>query len=438
MPGIQLIEGGIMKRFSCRGMPLLLLLLLPVRGHCQQEIDRIVAVVGNDIILLSELKESVLMAGRQLNLSPGDSTQVKALENEILQSMIEEKVIFQRAKIDGIEVSDEELNESVKQDLDRVISRFGSREDFERALADQGLDLYSYREQLKREKEKQLIQQKFMQTAKMPHVRVSDEDARKFFDENYGDKALKPASVLLREIVLEIRPSEANLKKARDRAVEARRRIDKGETFESVASDMSDDESTKDKGGDLGFVDESDLLPSINSAVATLFPGEVSGPVETAQGVHLFKIMERRGSKIHLRHILFKAAGGTDPLKETMGLADSLVARIGNGEDFGEVARQYSTDEETRDNGGLREEEAIESLPDPYRTAIGELEAGGVSAPFVSGEKVVILKVEKKMDARPYRFEEVKDQLIENLAGQKSYQRFVKDLEAKTYIDIRL
>jgi peptidyl-prolyl cis-trans isomerase SurA len=419
-------------------MPLLLLLLLPVRGHCQQEIDRIVAVVGNDIILLSELKESVLMAGRQLNLSPGDSTQVKALENEILQSMIEEKVIFQRAKIDGIEVSDEELNESVKQDLDRVISRFGSREDFERALADQGLDLYSYREQLKREKEKQLIQQKFMQTAKMPHVRVSDEDARKFFDENYGDKALKPASVLLREIVLEIRPSEANLKKARDRAVEARRRIDKGETFESVASDMSDDESTKDKGGDLGFVDESDLLPSINSAVATLFPGEVSGPVETAQGVHLFKIMERRGSKIHLRHILFKAAGGTDPLKETMGLADSLVARIGNGEDFGEVARQYSTDEETRDNGGLREEEAIESLPDPYRTAIGELEAGGVSAPFVSGEKVVILKVEKKMDARPYRFEEVKDQLIENLAGQKSYQRFVKDLEAKTYIDIRL
>ena len=404
----------------------------------QEVIDRIVAVVGNEVILLSELHESVVLAAQQLNLSLEDTTGIHDLENEILKGMIEEKVILQRAKVEGIEVPQDELNAEVEKDLDRVISRFPSKEEFEVALTSQGLDMYSYKEQLKKEKEKQLIQQRFMQGTKMPYVRVSVEEARKIFDEKYRDKSIKPASVQLREIVLEVKSSDTNLAEAREKASEAQQRIEEGEAFEAIAREMSQDESTKDLGGDLGFVAEADILPAIFEAVGKLLPGEVSHPVETVQGVHLFKVVERKGGMVHLSHILFKAKSGGDPFEETMAAARELVSRIEAGEDFATIAENHSTPEQVKDRKGARGEEAIDALPAPYRTIVDGLEEGETSDPFVAEDHIVILKLEKKMPPRPYRFEEVKDQLIESLGQERSYQRFVEDLEKKTYINIRL
>ncbi len=404
----------------------------------EEEIDRIVAVVGNEVILLSELRESVILAARQLQLSFEDTTRIEELESEILNGMIEEKVILQRAKVEGIEVSYEELNAEVERDLDKVISRFASKEEFEIALASQGLDMYSYREQLRKEKEKQLIQQRFMQVSKMPYVRVSNEEARKFFDETFKDKTMKPATVQLREIVLKIKLSDTNLIDARESAMEALQRIAEGEAFESVARQMSQDMSTKDLGGDLGSVAESDVLPVIFEAVGNLLPGEVSNPVETVQGIHLFRVLERKGGMVHLSHILFKARGAGDPFEETMTLAKELVSRVEAGEDFAAISENFSTDENVRGKRGSRGEELIGTLPSPYRSIIEEMEEGEISDPFVVEDQIVIVKLEKKMASRPYRFEEVKDQLIENLGQERSYQQFVKDLEKKTYINIRL
>jgi peptidyl-prolyl cis-trans isomerase SurA len=416
----------------------LIFVINPCRVLGEEEIDRIVAVVGNEVILLSELRESVILAARQLQMSFEDTTRIGELQSELLNGMIEEKVILQRAKVEGIEVSDEELNAEVERDLEKVISRFASREEFEVALASQGLDMYSYREQLRKEKEKQLIQQRFMQVSKMPYVRVSDEEARKFFDENFKDKTMKPATVQLREIVLKIKLSDTNLIDARELTMEAQQRIAEGEAFESVARQMSQDRSTKDLGGDLGSIAESDVLPVIFEAIGNLLPGEVSNPVETAQGIHLFKVSERKGGMVHLSHILFKAKGAGDPFEETMTLAKELVIRVESGEDFGAISENFSTDENVRDKKGSRGEELIENLPSSYGTIIEEMEEGDISDPFVVEDQVVIVKLEKKMESRPYRYEEVKDQLIENLGQERAYQQFVKDLEKKTYINNRL
>jgi len=413
-------------------------LYVPHPASAQREIDRIVAVVGNEVILLSELTETVIVTAQQLNLSVEDSLALEGLKRDMLDGMIEEKVILQRAKVEGIEISEDELNSEVEKDLNKVIARFSSRTEFEMLLASQGIDLFSYREQLRKEKEKVLLQRRFMQTSKMPHVRVSLEEARKQFDEKYEGKAMKPATVTLREIVLKISLSDSNYVKAREGVRKAQARLVDGEIFETVAKEMSQDELTRDKGGDLGFISEVDLLPVISDAVTRLFLGEVSEPVETGQGIHLFKVLERKGSRIHLSHILFKAAPGVDPFEETMSLAKALVGRIEAGEDFALLSSTYSTDERVKERMGQREEEVIEGLPESYRAVLGELEEGEVSSPFVAEDKIVIVKLEKKTDARLYRFDEISDQLIENLTQEKSYQRFVEELEKKTYINIRL
>jgi peptidyl-prolyl cis-trans isomerase SurA len=404
----------------------------------QQEIDRIVAVVGSEVILLSELRESVILAARQLNIAPDDSTRLGELESEILNGMVEEKVILQRARVEGIEIPEEALDTEVEKDLEKVISRFPSRSDFEVALATQGLDLYTYKEQLRKEKEKQLIQQRFMQMSQMPYVRVTEEEARTFFDENFKDKSIKPPSVELREIILDIKLDESHLAAARERAIEARMKIEEGQSYESIVEDITRDENMRAQFGDLGMVKESDLLPEIFDAVDLLLPGEISLPIETAQGIHIFKVEERKGNQVRLSHLLFQGEAGKDPFKETMALAEELKKRIDSGDDFGAIAESHNSDEALREKRGERGEEMLEGLPEAFRSVVDAMEPGDVSDPFVVEDQVVILQLKSRSPARPYKFEEVKDQLIESLAQEKSYQRFVEELEAKTYINIRL
>jgi peptidyl-prolyl cis-trans isomerase SurA len=407
-------------------------------GFSQEVLDRIVAVVGNEVILLSELHENMIITTQQLDLSLEDSTQAESLKKEILEGMVEEKVILQRAKVEGIEIAEEELNNEVENDMNRVISRFNNREEFEIALAAQGLDMYSYREQLTKEKEKQMIQQKFIQGSKMPLVRVSREEAEEYFDENYKDKSLKPATVRLREIAIEIASFDSVTLEVREKVEETLNRIELGEEFSAVSSEMSQDELTKDKGGDLGFVKEVDLLPAISRAISNLLPGEVSRPVKTVLGIHLFKVIERQGNQIHLQHILFKTGTSENPFEETMELAKELVSRIKSGEDFAEIAEEYSTDEETKAKKGDRGEESIEGLSALYAAVVNEMEVGDLSDPFVAEDQIVIVKLEEKAPVRPYQFDEIRDQLIEGLAQEKSFKKFLEDLEKKTYINIRL
>lgn len=404
----------------------------------QQEIDRIVAVVGSEVILLSELRESVILAARQLNIALEDSTRLGELESEILNGMVEEKVILQRARMEGIEIPDEALDTEVENDLEKVISRFPSRNDFEVALATQGLDMYTYKEQLRKEKEKQLIQQRFMQSSQMPYVRVTEEEARTFFDENFKDRSIKPPSVELREIILEIKLDESHLAAARERAIEARMKIEEGQSFESVVEKVTKDESMRAQYGDLGMVKESDLLPKIFDAVDLLLPGEISLPIETTQGIHIFKVEERKGNQVHLSHILFQGEAGKDPFKETIALAEELKRRIDSGEEFGAIAENYNSDEALREKRGERGEELLDGLPEAFRSVVEAMEPGDVSDPIVLEDQVVILQLKSRSPARPYEFEEVKDQLVESLGQEKSYRRFVEELEAKTYINIRL
>ena len=410
----------------------------PGTGWSLEVVDRIVAVVGNDIILLSELRESVTLAARQLNVPAEDSTRIEGLMSEILKGMVEEKVILQRAKADGIEITEEELDAEVEKDLEKVIARFGSREEFERALSAQGLDLYGYRDQLKKEKEKQLIQQRFIQKSQLPYAQVTMDEARAYFDERYKDRVTKPASVRLREVVLDVKPSEAHLAGARERAADALRRIEEGAEFEGLARELSQDALTREKGGDLGFVAETDLLPALSHAVRNLLPGEISRPVETVEGVHLFRVIERKVGAVHLAHILFVSDAEGDPFEETMALARELADRAKAGEDFATLSATYSTNARTKEGKGLRGEEAIETLPDAYRPVVDALDVGGISEPFTVDGRIVIVKVEEKSPVRPYQFEEVKDQLLESLAQEKAYQQFIENLEKKTYVDIRL
>jgi peptidyl-prolyl cis-trans isomerase SurA len=423
-------------------VPCVLLVLLSVSGLQGQAetvlIDRIVAIVGSDIILQSELQEHLYITSQQLGISPEDSTELLGLRSKLLDGLITEKVILQQAREKDITVSDEEVDAAIDKDIQAIRARFDSEEEFQDALREEGFTLQSYRESMREEREKQLLQEKFMQQLKLPPRHVSDEEIEAYFEENRDSFGLRPATVKLAHILLVPEPPDSVVRAKKATVDEILRRLREGVAFEDLAREYSDDESTKYRGGDIGFLERGDMLPEIERVVFLLDTGEVSGAIRTDIGYFIVKVEEIRLGKIHLKQIHDSMQPTEEDRLRTEQLAYQLVDSLRNGADFEEFVERYSDDESTAHEGGLIGEFTIENIPDRYLQAIEGLESGDVSDPVETDEGWEILKVLEKNPPRPYELEDVKENIRQLLSQQKAFDEFVEKMKEKTYIEIRL
>lgn len=399
-------------------------------------IDRVVAVVGTEVILESELSEHLYLTAQRLGMSPADTTKLLELRKDILEGLVTEKVVLQRAKEKGISVTREEVDAALGKDLEAVRKRFGSAEEFESTLAEEGLTLESYKESLREEREKQLIQEKFMQELKLAPKHVSEEEVRQYFEENREKFGLKPASVKLARILIAPTPADSVVR-AREAIVEKiLARLAEGEKFEDLAREYSDDASTRDKGGDVGFLERGDMLPQVERVAFLLNPGEVSGAIRTEIGFFIVKLEEVRLGKIHLKEILISMQPGVDDIERARELAHDLAGKLREGGDFAEAASMYSSDTETKQRGGIIGDFTLEDIPEKYLEVIGDLEPGGVSEPFESGHGWEMLKVLEKNPPRPYELEDIEENIRASLAQEKAFEEFIEKMKGKTYIEV--
>ncbi|MFQ6104450.1 MAG: peptidylprolyl isomerase [Candidatus Glassbacteria bacterium] len=407
--------------------------------HSQKQLlDRIVAVVGDEVILEGELMENLYIMAQQLGVSLEDSTSLLELKGQILESLITEKVILQRAREKGISVSADEVEAAIEKDIATIRSRFDSEEDFLATLRDEGLTLTSYREGLKEEREKQLIQEKFMQELKLPPKHVSDEEIREYFEENRENFGVRPATVKLARILVKPAPGDSVVKEKEAIADEVLTRLVEGDRFEDLAREYSDDASTKNKGGDIGFLERGDMLPEVERVAFLLNPGETSGAIKTDLGYFIVKLEEIRLGKIHLKHILISLSPTEQDEEKARQLAHSLCGRLREGEDFAELARMYSADSDTKGEGGVLGEFTSENIPDRYVGPIESLDVGEVSDPIESTEGWDIIKVLEKNPPRPFELEDVKENIRKALEQEKAFAEFIEKMKEKTYIEVKL
>lgn len=407
--------------------------------YCQRTlIDRVVAVVGAEVILESELNEHLYLTAQKIGVSPVDTTKLLVLRKDILEGLVTEKVILQRAKEKGISVSSEEVDAALAKDIDAVRKRFGSEEEFESTLDEEGLTLESYKESLREERQKQLIQEKFMQELKLPPKHVSDEEVREYFEENREKFGLKPASVKLAHILITPTPVDSVVKEKEAIVEKILTRLQEGEKFEDLARKYSDDESTRASGGDIGFLERGDMLPQVERVAFFLNPGEVSGAIRTDLGFFIVKQEEVRLGKVHLKHILISMRPGEEDAERAKVSAHELSRRLRDGEDFAAAAAMYSSDVGTKGEEGVLGEFTVENIPENYLEAIEGLDAGAVSEPFESGEIWEILKVLEKNSPRPYELEDIEENIRESLAQEKAFGEFIEKMKEKTYIEIHI
>lgn len=403
-------------------------------------LDRVVAVVDKQIILESELNAQVQMYAMQNKIDLSQAGVRDTLRTALLDRMIEDKVLLVEAERDTlVSITNKEVETALSNQIDRIKSQFQSEDAFLAQLRAEGLTLKELRSQYKDEVRNQLLKEKFIQN-KLEQVKVSTGEVKRFYEANRDSLPMKPAGVRLAHILIGTQPSQATRDSLYRIAELIRDKAKAGEDFALLAKTYSQDPNAAD-GGDLKWFARGTMLPEFEEAAFALQPGQISDIVETQYGFHIIKCTGRKEDKIRASHILIPLTASDHDLRAKLALADSLVDLLKAGANFGDLARQYSTDETTAKDGGELGWYGADDLLPGFKEALVGLEVGQVSYPISSDFGYHIVLLEERRESVPIDPKEDFDTLME-MAKREKTQRQLSDWIAKIsegiYIDKRL
>ena len=308
-------------------------------------IDQIVAVVGSNMIMLSDIENQYAQYVLQ-GYNKGDSS----FKCVLLEELLFQKLLLNQAQLDSIIITDSQ----VESDLDRRISYFakqmGGEDQLEKYYNKSLLEIKAeFRETIRN----QLLQQS-MENKITENVKVTPSEVKTFYNNLPKDSIPVVSSVMeVGQIVKMPKVCEEEKIKAREKLNSIRERITKGEDFATLAVLYSEDEGTSSEGGELNFTKRGELDPAFEAAAFKLKADEISPIVISQFGYHIIKLIERRGEMINVRHILIKTKVATEDLLKAKLSLDSIYTLIKNDSISFENAAKKFSDDPTKTNGGL-------------------------------------------------------------------------------------
>ena len=410
----------------------------------QQLVDEISAIVGDETILLSEI-ESLLLTQRSM----GDRTPVERLRCEILEDMMVQKLFLDQARIDSIEVTDDDVDRSLNMRLNEFIMRAGSEKNLEDYYNKSMIEI---KRDLRKMMKNELLTSQMQQTMAMD-ISTSPSEVRRFYNRHNPDSMpLIPAKVELSIIQIDPPGNEENKLETRQRLLNLRRRIIEGESFKALAILYSEDEGTAANGGELGFLTRGSLDKAYANEAFSLKENTVSRVVESQYGFHIIELIERNGDMLNTRHILMRPKVKPEQIREAVNRLDSIADLIRNDSlTFEQASWLYSTDKDTRMNGGKfvssdSRENLIEinKLPPATYQEVRNLQVGQISKPFMttdSKENTVFRIVRLDRQTEPH-IANLKDDytFLEDASlmekRSKIYQKWIEEKMQVTYIRI--
>ncbi len=333
-----------MKRFFV--ILALMSFLVPCRAQEAQVIDRVVAVVGQNIILQSDIEAQYM----QFRLQGGIKGSASSIRCEILEDLMFQKLMLNQAEMDSITVTDEQVESEVDRLIRYFISQLGSQENLEKYYKK---DMNEIKEELRRMRRDQMLVEQVQQTI-LANVEVTPAEVRKCYHDLPDDSI--PMVNSKYEIAHLVKKPPITLDEkleVKDRLYKMRKRILDGERFSTLALLYSEDPGSAKKGGELGFHGRGEFAPEFEAAAFNLRDGEISEVVETEFGFHIIQMIERRGEFINVRHILLTVKVSPEALQSAYNELDSIAALIHNDSlTFDEAVRELS-DEKDRISGGI-------------------------------------------------------------------------------------
>jgi len=416
-----------------------LILLIAAGVSAQETLDKIVAVVDNEIILQSELDFQVGIFASQRQIDPN----TPGLKEQLLKTMIEEKLIYAQADLDSITVSEEEINQRIEYQINSFTQQYGSVANIEKIY---GMSIDRIKRELRDEVRKSLMSQR-LQEKNFGKVQASRREVEDFFNTYKDSIGNIPEKVTIFHIFQNPKASEKLKKKFYDKAVALLDSIKAGKDFSELAKKYSDDPGSAAQGGDLGFVKKGVFYPEFEEAAFKLNVNELSGIIESPVGFHIIQMLERRGESINTRHILIKIKADENADLQTIdylsGIRDSIQQGLGT---FQEFAKKYSEDKETAPFGGELGNFYISQLDKALLDAVGKLKEGDLGfprrleyAPGTYGYHIVWLKlrIPQHKASLTDDYAEVKKLADEN-KKQKEYEKWIETIKSKIYWEVRI
>lgn len=309
-------------------------------------LDKIVAVVGDEIILQSQINEQLLQlkeAGEKID---------DELTCQVVEQVLFSKLLICKAEEDSVFVPAEQVDYELDRRMRFFISQFGSQEKMEKFYGKSILELKS---ELKDMVEEQLLVQQMQQTI-TADIKVTPADVKAFYKSipkdsiPYIDSEVQVAQIVKK-------PPISNEEKERiiNKLKEFKERVNNGESFGTLAFLYSEDPGSARENGELGFMTRNMLVPEFARVLFSMKPGEVSNVVETEYGFHIIQLIEKRGQEANGRHILLKPRVKPEDLYNAKLYLDSIFTVLSSSDsiDFDEAASKFSDDEETKNNGGV-------------------------------------------------------------------------------------
>ncbi len=416
-----------------------IILLITVGIFPQTTLDKIVAVVDNEIILQSELDFQVGIYASQRQIDPN----TPGLRDQLLKSMIEEKLIYAQADLDSITVTEDEINQRIDYQISSFVQQYGSVANIEKIY---GMSIDRIKRELRDEVRKSLMSQK-LQEKNFGKVQASRREVEEFFDTYKDSIGVIPEKVTIFHIFQNPKASQKLKKKFYDRAAALLDSLKEGKDFAELAKKYSDDPGSAAQGGDLGFVKKGVFYPEFEEAAFKLDNGQTSGVVESPVGFHIIQMIEKRGESIHTRHILIKIKADEDADLKTIDflseIRDSIQKGFGTFQDF---AKKYSEDKETAPFGGELGSFYISQLDKALLDAVGKLKQGEIGyprrleyAPGTYGYHIVWLqsRIPQHKASLTEDYTEVKKLADEN-KKQKEYTKWIETIKSKIYWEVRI
>ncbi len=413
-------------------------------------IDKTVATVGGEVIMISDIEGQVQQMKAQGLSSDRD------MRCEILENMMESKIFLMQARIDSLTVNMDMVEGELSQRIDQFRTYLGGDEAVEKYF---GKPLYKLRQEWRQTFEDQSLTQQEQSQVAQNIPALTPYDVRAYLDTlSKDDLPLVPVKYQLSQICIYPDRKAASMA-VKEKLLSLRERIMAGEKFSTLARIYSEDPGSARKGGELGLASKSIFWPAFSDAAMALRPGVISQIVETPDGFHIIEVLEKKGDMFNARHILLKPQYTDEDREKAFRRLDSLRTKILENEiQFPLAARFFSEDPATRTNGGQMADPAsgssyfeIDQLKPADYLAIKDLKEGEISAPVESqdnegyqqnrsGNTVYkIIRVDKIIPSHPATFENDYSDILDRVQRKKQMEAIDAFLEKKvkeTYIVI--
>jgi peptidyl-prolyl cis-trans isomerase SurA len=409
----------------------------------EELIDRVMAIAGDSIILLSQIQEQIAPLVAQDATLATDQSRLTALQSQVIQNLIDQSLVVQAAIQDTTIVVDEDrVEQIVDQDIAQRSEAIGGQAALMDGLREQGWSMQQYRELLKQDARRQQLQQQYMlkQQRGMKPIPVTADEIQTFYGENGAQFGQRPATVTFLQVVLQPQPNDSAEASALAETERILTLALAGDDFGELAKRNSGDPGSAELGGDLGwFRRGSGFVREFEEAAFSIQSGQITDPVRTQYGYHIIQVERVRGPERKARHILIPFDIAEQEIQDALDLAEELKSQIEGGADVQALHAEHGA-EELPDSLSVAMDQ-LNELPPGYAAVLGITPAGSVFGPIQFGEgvrtNVTVGIVVDVRDEGTFTFEDLEPVIRDRLQREKTLEELMKRLRDRSYVEVR-